>query len=121
MRAVAPIAASLCLYATASANVLAHVSLDQSVPAAGSVMRGSPPEVRLRFTSKIEAALSTIKVLDSRGRQVDKGDAQVDRSGPALLRISLAPLAPGTYRVTWRVVSTDMHVISGEFDFAVQP
>ena len=56
-------------------------------------MRGSPPEVRLRFTSKIEPALSTIKVLDSRGRQVDKGDAQVDRSDPALLRISLAPLA----------------------------
>ena len=113
--------ASFCLFATASTNVLAHVSLDGAVPAAGSVMRGSPADVRLRFTSKIEPALSTITALDSRGRQVDNSDTPGDRLNPALLLISLAPLAPGTYRVTWRVVSIDMHVISGEFDFAVQP
>jgi methionine-rich copper-binding protein CopC len=38
-----------------------------------------------------------------------------------LLRISLPPLAPGKYRVTWRVLSVDTHVATGEFTFDVAP
>ena len=37
----------------------------------------------------------------------------------ALLKVSLPPLGPGTYRVAWRVVSVDTHVTSGSFTFQV--
>jgi hypothetical protein len=38
-----------------------------------------------------------------------------------LLRVSLPKLVPGTYRVTWRVLSVDTHVTEGDFTFAVVP
>ena len=38
-----------------------------------------------------------------------------------MLRVTLAPLAPGTYRVVWRVLSVDTHVTEGDFTFTVVP
>ncbi len=38
---------------------------------------------------------------------------------PKLLRVSLPNLAPGTYRVMWRVLSVDTHVSEGDFTFDV--
>jgi methionine-rich copper-binding protein CopC len=105
----------------ASTDLFAHVSLSRSVPAAGSVVHASPAEVRLWFTHAIEARFSTLRILDSAGRQIDKLDKRVDSSDPTLLRISLPRLAPGTYRVHWRAVSIDTHVTTGEFRFTVQP
>jgi methionine-rich copper-binding protein CopC len=114
-------AASLALLASFSTDLSAHVSLYRAVPAVSSVVHASPVEVRLWFTHTIEAAFSTVKVLDSNGRQVDKRDKQVEPSDPTLLRVSLAPLVPGTYRVYWRAVSVDTHVTRGQFTFTVRP
>jgi methionine-rich copper-binding protein CopC len=36
-----------------------------------------------------------------------------------VLRVSLPPLEPGRYRVTWRVLSVDTHVTEGDFTFEV--
>ncbi|TMG92656.1 MAG: copper resistance protein CopC [Betaproteobacteria bacterium] len=62
-----------------------------------------------------------IEVLDRIGKRVDKGDPQVDSADRMLLRISLPPLAPGRYRVTWRVLSVDTHVAAGQFTFEIAP
>ena len=58
---------------------------------------------------------------DVEGKQVDKGDPQVDRADATLLRVSLPQLAPGNYRVEWRVLSVDTHVTEGDFTFDVVP
>jgi len=50
---------------------------------------------------------------------VDRGPAQVDAASRTLLRVPLKPLAPGTYRVKWRVLSVDTHVTEGDFTFRV--
>ena len=121
IRAAIRVAASLALLAGFSTNLFAHVALYRAIPAAGSVVHASPAEIRLWFTDAIEATFSRIEVRDSDGRQVDKRDNRVERSQPTLLRVSLTPLAPGTYRVHWRVVSIDTHAIEGNFTFAVQP
>jgi len=55
------------------------------------------------------------------GKRVDKGDPQVDSADRMLLRISLPPLAPGRYRVSWRVLSVDTHVATGQFTFDIAP
>jgi methionine-rich copper-binding protein CopC len=112
---------SIALLAGVSTNPFAHVLLDRAVPTAGSIVHGSPAEVRLRFTHAIEAAFSTVEVLDINGRRVDKLDHRVEPSDPTVLRVSLTPLPPGTYRVNWRAVSVDTHVINGNYTFAVQP
>ena len=99
----------------------AHSRLERAVPAAGSAVRASPPQLKLWFTERLEPAFSKVQVFDGNGKQVDKGDPEVDRSDAKLLRVSLPTLAPGTYRVQWRVLSVDTHVIEGNFTFNVAP
>ena len=99
----------------------AHAFLDHATPAVGSAVRASPAQVKLWFTQQLEPAFSTARVADRTGKQVDKGDSEVDRTDAAQLRVSLPQLAPGTYRVTWRVLSVDSHVTEGDFTFDVVP
>ena len=109
------------LTAMAVSPVGAHSRLERAAPAAGSSVRASPPQLKLWFTERLEAAFSKVRVLDRNGKQVDKGDPEVDRADAKLLRVSLPKLAPGTYRVQWRVLSVDTHVIEGDFTFSVAP
>jgi hypothetical protein len=62
-----------------------------------------------------------VQVLDGNGKRVDKGDPQLDHTDATQLVVSLPQLAPGTYRVTWRVLSIDTHVTDGDFTFDVAP
>ncbi len=103
------------------AAALAHAFLDHAVPAVGSTVHGPPAEVRLRFTQELEPAFSTVRVYDKSGTQVDRMDKQLDRNDASLLKVSLPRLAPGTYRVVWRVLSVDTHVTEGDFTFEVAP
>lgn len=99
--------------------VQAHALLERAEPRAGSRLRAAPAQVRLWFTGGLEAAFSSARVVDAAGQRVDKGDAHVDGSNRALLRVSLPPLEHGTYRVIWRVLSIDGHVTEGDFSFRV--
>ena len=89
--------------------------------APGSTVHGSPAEIKLWFSHALEPAFSTVRVVDRGGRQVDRKDKQVDAGEAKLLKVSLPPLAPGAYRVIWRVLSADGHVTRGEFGFEVAP
>jgi methionine-rich copper-binding protein CopC len=99
----------------------AHAFLDHATPAVGSAVRASPAQVKLWFTQQLEPAFSTVRVLDKSGKRVDKDDPKVDVADPTLLGVSLPQLAPGEYRVTWRVLSVDTHVTEGDFTFDVVP
>jgi copper resistance protein C len=107
-------------FAFASAAA-AHAFLDHAVPAVGSSVHGSPAQVKLWFTQRLEPAFSSAQVLDRSGTRIDKADVKVDAGDPTLLLVSLPQLAPGTYRVTWRVLSVDTHVTEGDFTFNVLP
>jgi len=99
----------------------AHAFLERAVPAVGSVVHLPPAEVRVWFTQKLEPAFSSVRVLDRNGSPVDRGDTRVDASDATLLRVSLPALAPGAYRVKWRVLSVDSHVTEGDFTFDIAP
>jgi methionine-rich copper-binding protein CopC len=103
------------------AGTLAHASLERAVPAVGGKIHGPPAEVQLRFSQPLEAAFSTVKVVDARGKQVDRRDKRLDPKDASVLRVSLPKLAPGVYRVVWRVLSADTHVTEGDFTFEVAP
>lgn len=98
----------------------AHAFLDHAAPAVGSAVHAPPAELRLWFTEELESAFSTARVLDAHGKQVDRQDPSVDPHDRRLLRVSLPTLAPGTYRVAWRVRS-HTHVTAGDFTFDVAP
>ena len=99
----------------------AHAFLDHAAPAVGSMVHGPPAQVRVWFTQRLEPAFSTVRVLDRSGKQIDNGDARLDPADATVLLVSLPKLAPGTYRVTWRVLSLDTHVSEGDFTFDVAP
>src|SRR5579859_3415677 len=91
----------------------AHAYLKTASPAVGSTVTAVPTEITLRFSEKVEAAFSTITVTGPDGARVDAGDLHLDAAEPTMLRESLKPLAPGQYKVVWRVVSVDTHVTNG--------
>lgn len=98
----------------------AHAFMVHAEPRVGSKVTKAPTEVRIWFSESVQPALSSIKVFDEKGKQVDKKNTHLDPSNRALLDVSLGPdLALGTYRVIWRVISVDTHVTNGDFRFQI--
>jgi methionine-rich copper-binding protein CopC len=104
---------------TATAEARAHAFLDHSSPAVGSSVLASPPIVILWFTQDLEPAFSSVQVTNDAGQRVDLANAQIPQGSPAELRIGLKSLPPGTYTVSWHVVSVDTHPTEGTFTFEV--
>lgn len=94
--------------------------LQRAEPRVESRLKRAPDEVKLTFTERLEPAYSAVRVLNDQGVQVDRRDSRVDRANPALLRATLPPLPPGTYKVQWRVLSIDADVTEGSFMFRIE-
>jgi copper resistance protein C len=110
------VAAGILLLALAS-SAHAHSLLLESAPAADALLAAPPPAISLRFNNRIEKKLSTVRLLDERGgaRPLTMlADGPADR-----LTATVPSLDPGAWRVEWRVLSTDGHVVSGRFSFRV--
>ncbi len=76
--------------------------------------------MELFFSEAIANNLSSIKVMDSTGKQMQSGHAQVDPADDTHLLVSVEPLADGVYTVIWNAISAaDGHQTSGAFPFAV--
>jgi len=99
----------------------AHAFLDHASPPVGGSVPASPPIVTLWFTQDLEPAFSSVTVTNETGQRVDLGNAQIPQGSPAELRIGLKPLPPGTYLVSWHVVSVDTHPTEGTFTFEIKP
>jgi methionine-rich copper-binding protein CopC len=109
-------AASLLLAVFAGTAAHAHAFLDHASPLVGGTVAAAPREVTLWFTQSLEPAFSRAEVTDANGARVDQGKAQVSGS---TMRVGLKPLAAGTYRVHWHVLSVDTHTSQGSFTFHV--
>jgi methionine-rich copper-binding protein CopC len=99
---------------------LAHSGLQRAEPPVESTLKRPPKELKLYFSERLEPAYSRVRVEDGQGARVDRDDSRVDRSNPLLLRVTLPPLAPGTYTVIWRVLSVDSHITEGRYTFRVE-
>lgn len=98
----------------------AHAFLDHAEPKVGSTVSVAPTEIKVWFTQELEPAFSSLEVADAKGKQVDKKDTHLDAKNKLLLTVSVPPLSPGTYTVTWHVVSVDTHKTQGHFEFTVK-
>jgi methionine-rich copper-binding protein CopC len=94
--------------------VEAHAFLDHASPAVGSTV-ASPGAVTLYFTEQLEPKFSGGEVHSAAGARVDHGKSV---SGN-VMRLSVGGLAPGSYSVTWHVLSVDTHKTQGSFSFSV--
>ena len=98
----------------------AHAFLDHAEPAVGSTVDVPPTEIKIWFTEKLEQAFSQIQLFDHHGKPVTQNRATVDPSDPSLLTLAVPALAPGEYKVTWKVMSVDTHMTVGNFTFTVR-
>ena len=110
------LSAAFALVATAA---FAHAQLQKATPGVGSTV-ASASELKLEFSEGVEPKFTTVAVTGPSGavaaaKPAIAGDAKL------LVVKFAAPLAPGEYTVTWKVVSVDTHHTQGSFSFTVKP
>ena len=111
--------AALAALALSAPAARAHAFLDHASPAVGSAVPSAPASVMLWFTQDLEPAFANVTVTNAAGQRVDAGNPQVPPGSRDQLQVGLKPLPPGTYTVSWHVVSVDTHPTEGTFTFEV--
>lgn len=101
-----------------AAPVMAHARLVSATPASGATAT-APRAISLTFSERFAAPFSTVEVEDSRGREVAVTKT-VSEDGKTLRGSFAAPLAVGTYRVTWGIAAADGHRMTGNYSFTVR-
>ncbi|MFI9259154.1 copper resistance CopC/CopD family protein [Streptomyces sioyaensis] len=104
-----------------AAPASAHAALTGSTPAQGAVVDRAPEQVALTFSEGVAMGDDSIRVLDPKGKRVDRGKLLKLSSGNVVKYGAGLPagLGDGTYTVAWQAVSADSHPVSGAFTFSV--
>lgn len=104
----------------------AHPKLVASTPAANATVKPTA-KVELRFSERLVARLSTAQVvmtgmpgMADHAPMPMQARAAVAPDGGTLVLTFARPLATGSYKVSWQVVSADTHKVQGNFDFKVR-
>jgi len=104
----------------AATNAFAHAFLDHAVPSVGGTVSSSPRELRLYFTQGVVTAFSHVHVLSDAGAAIPASKPVNDPSDQTIIIVRLGrALPPGTYTVSWHVVSVDTHTTQGIYSFTV--
>ncbi len=110
---------ALLLTCALAAGVAAHPALKSANPPAGGTA-AAPAELRLSFNEGVLPKLSSVEVKNRVGAKVATGRLATDPKDSKQLVVPLqAPLAAGTYTVSWSVVSVDTHRVKGTYSFKV--
>jgi copper transport protein len=105
-------AASITLF---PASAFAHAHLLRSSPAENAVLEKSPPVATLVFAEPV--TLTAVKIESTEG--VKTAVKPLPAQPTAEASMALPPLAHGHYKISWRAVSDDGHMMSGEIHFIV--
>lgn len=99
----------------------AHAVLVETDPVADTIVDQSPERVTATFNEAVEIAFGALRVYDTEGARVDRGDSEHLGGDPKTVSIALEPDLPaGTYTGTYRVVSADGHPVEAAFVFHVE-
>lgn len=99
-------------------NASAHSILLESVPGAGETVT-PPPQLVLRFNSRIEKSLSTVTLVGPKSTTIQL--LRQESALPQTLIYRLPGLNPGHYQAKWKVLSADGHITEGVVTFTVVP
>lgn len=105
----------LAVAASGAQSALAHTELSESVPADQAVLETAPEEITLRFSEPVR--LTALSVQRDGGDKRSLGPLPPDAAERFVL--AAPDLVDGSYTVSWRALSADTHVMTGEFVFAI--
>ncbi|MFE5186625.1 copper resistance CopC/CopD family protein [Streptomyces sp. NPDC056628] len=123
---IAPRVRTLVLLLLAAAGLLlagagpvsAHAALTGSDPRQEAVVDKAPQQVSLTFSEKVALSDDSLRVLDPKGKRVDRADP-VGTGGTTYAVKLHGGLPDGTYTVTYQVVSEDSHPVAGAYTFSI--
>lgn len=96
----------------------AHSDLVDSTPAAGAVLDVAPDSVELVFAPDVQPQYGEVTVTGPDGDRYDVSGSFTNGDSSARVGLRLATV-PGPYTVTFRIVSTDGHVLGDGFSYRV--
>lgn len=110
---------ALVAFALAAAQVpaMAHTYLIDSVPTKRQEVMHPLSRIRLTFSGRADAHFSVLKLTDEKGAVI----AETKQQQASREMILPAPtLRPGSYMITYRVLSVDGDLIEGKVNFVVR-
>lgn len=116
--AVAPLLAGALACVLVASSAFAHSFLVDASPSSKEHVVGSPKTVKLRFGGGVEPQYSKITIETPDGKVLGEGNTGVPDK-PRELMANAPELAPGKYIVRYRVLSTDGHIVEGNYEFTV--
>ena len=94
----------------------AHTHLKSSKPADQAVLAVAPKEVTLQFSEPTRLTAVTVQ------KEGEKNEAKLSglpKEATAEVTLPVTITAPGDYKLNWRAVGPDNHVMSGSIRFTV--
>ncbi len=94
----------------------AHTHLKSSMPADKAVLSAAPKQVMLHFS---EATRLTAVTIQKDGDKKETTLTGLPKQAAADVTLPVEIAEPGTYKLTWRAIGGDNHVMSGSIQFTV--
>lgn len=101
-----------------TSSALAHSFLVDAAPSSKEHVAAPPKTIKLRFGGGVEPPYSKITIETPDGKVLAQGNSAVPDK-PRELSANAPELAPGKYIVRYRVLSTDGHIVEGNYEFTV--
>jgi copper transport protein len=109
----------VCAAAIFASAAFGHAKLVESAPANGEKLNAMPKAVMLTFSAQLQSTeINSIVVTDSSGKRVNKNTLILTADGKKMVA-PLDEIAAGTFKVEWKALSADDHLMKGEFSFTV--
>jgi copper resistance protein C len=113
-------AGGVAVIASASQAARMGVLLVRAEPGVGLTLTGPVRELRLYFDQNVLAAASRVQVTNSAGVMIPTTKPAGDPADQQIVIVQFGRvLSPGTYRVSWHVVSMSEVPASGAYRFTV--
>lgn len=102
----------------AATSALAHSFLVDATPSSKDHVSPAPKSLKLRFGGGVEPAYSKLTIETPDGKVLAQGAVGKPET-PRELTLDAPDLQAGRYIVRYRVLSTDGHIVEGNYDFTV--
>jgi hypothetical protein len=113
-----PVGLALAAGLLAGAPALAHSFLVDATPSSKDHVATPPKTIKLRFGGGVEPAYSKLTIETPDGKVLAQG-AVGKPDSPRELSLDAPDLPPARYIVRYRVLSTDGHIVEGNYEFTV--